>query len=476
MRVNPVNAFGERRPAPARRTRTFARGGFALVLVVGLLASAPLARAASAKVPKKLYVSQSATTDPACNAASKLQPFATIAGALACAGNGTTLSIGPGTFTGGFTVAADVTIIGAGAATVITGTEPPNLTTEITIADGTNAALEQLTVDGVAADGTTPSNLGISTGSGTLTLDAVTVRNTFTVANPPEGAVTVRSANGAANVHIVGSTLVDNFASGVYAAVSPSPVMIDVVNSTITGNQSPFGGGIDARAGTLEVVNSTIAGNSASVAGGIALFSTNPATFTNSIVAGNHAPVTTGVDCASSGTVVDGGHNVIGEIDANSGAGCHQFVDGVNGTQAGTATAPIDPHLAPLTDAGGPVATLALRCREPGHRRGQSRGVRVASRRPRRARRQAQQCIAGRVRRRRLRHRRHTDAHVVRRREGEDRTDLRDRDKEPTVRDHHRCEAHARRAATRSASAKASSPAASPSTRTSYCRVPAPAP
>jgi hypothetical protein len=49
------------------------------------------------------------------------------------------------------------------------------------------------------------------------------------------------------------------------------------------------------------------------------------------------------------------GHNLIGQTDANSG-----FVDGVNGDIAGSASAPINPLLGPLSDNGGPTPTMAL--------------------------------------------------------------------------------------------------------------------
>jgi hypothetical protein len=49
------------------------------------------------------------------------------------------------------------------------------------------------------------------------------------------------------------------------------------------------------------------------------------------------------------------GHNLIGQTDANSG-----FTNGVNGDIAGSASAPINPLLGPLSDNGGPTPTMAL--------------------------------------------------------------------------------------------------------------------
>src|SRR6516165_7576697 len=56
------------------------------------------------------YVSASATSDPACSAASQSNPFQTIAAALACAQSGDTVSVGAGTFAGSFTIHTNVTL------------------------------------------------------------------------------------------------------------------------------------------------------------------------------------------------------------------------------------------------------------------------------------------------------------------------------------------------------------------------------
>src|SRR5947208_106252 len=47
-----------------------------------------------------LYVKATASSDPPCSSASATHPFATIAAALACASDGTTIKLGGGTFSG----------------------------------------------------------------------------------------------------------------------------------------------------------------------------------------------------------------------------------------------------------------------------------------------------------------------------------------------------------------------------------------
>src|SRR5262249_23141816 len=100
-----------------------------------------------------LYVKRSAHSDPTCAAASPANPFKTIAAALACASDGTTVAIGLGTFAGGFTVAHNVVLQGSGAGTVISDPSAPMLAlTEVTVADGHVAALKTLAVDGAAKE------------------------------------------------------------------------------------------------------------------------------------------------------------------------------------------------------------------------------------------------------------------------------------------------------------------------------------
>jgi hypothetical protein len=66
-------------------------------------------------------------------------------------------------------------------------------------------------------------------------------------------------------------------------------------------------------------------------------------------------------DCQDPQGVTDGGHNLLGVLDAT----CPGIVGGANGNQAGTAASPLDAHLGALAANGGPTQTLALLAGSP---------------------------------------------------------------------------------------------------------------
>jgi predicted outer membrane repeat protein len=126
-----------------------------------------------------------------------------------------------------------------------------------------------------------------------------------------------------------------------------------LANSTLVGNTGSGSGGgaiyIDG-GGTLTMTNCTISGNSGSLGGGIwALGDPKEMTLTNTIIANN-----TNGDCViGSGTIIDGGHNLIEDTGANA---CG-LTDGVKGNVIGQ-----DPNLDPagLQNNGGPTQTVAV--------------------------------------------------------------------------------------------------------------------
>lgn len=148
-----------------------------------------------------------------------------------------------------------------------------------------------------------------------------------------------------------------------------------LVNSTVADNQVidgngsftaslsfAFGGGLFfASEATATLTNDTVADNTASLpqgstgkatGGGIDNANTAPkaVTLLNTLVAGNNAD--TGPDYR--GAASDGGHNLIGITDGSSGFSAAQ------GDLLGTSANPLDPHLGPLQNNGGPTATMAL--------------------------------------------------------------------------------------------------------------------
>lgn len=139
---------------------------------------------------------------------------------------------------------------------------------------------------------------------------------------------------------LTGSTVSGNTGLGIRTDFRGVLVL---TNSTVSGNHLDDGVKVKYR---MVVTNSTITAND-----GTGLVSENtsptPSIIRNSIVAGN------GVGDVGFPGFSTGGHNLIG-------VGIVPFADGVNGDQAGTMGTPLNPHLGPLANNGGPTQTHAL--------------------------------------------------------------------------------------------------------------------
>ena len=352
-------------PVPHRRGPRTRRAVVAVVLalVTWMLIGTPSALAAG----KTLYVSSSASADPACGLASQSNPFATVAGALACAANGSTISIGAGSFAGGFTITHSVVLQGVGAGTVIKSDPSVQLesVTEVSVADGRNVTLKSLTVDGGGRQH------DVVAGSGSLMVVNSTISGG--VANYG-GAINVSPAAGTTGqLTVLRSTIANNlaFTSGgaIYLADGPATARnsVSVIDSTITANQSgSVAGAIKiGLMGSLTVRDSTVADNQAShdsgglLADGTGGTGSASVSLTNTILAANTAAGAP--DCVAPQGVTDGGHNVIGAVDGS----CPGITNGVHGDQAGTPASPLDPVLGSLASNGGTTQTLALRVGSP---------------------------------------------------------------------------------------------------------------
>jgi hypothetical protein len=137
-----------------------------------------------------------------------------------------------------------------------------------------------------------------------------------------------------------------------------------ITNTTFSGNQAngsadDGGGALMVYGGKLTLSNVTIAGNSTTSDGstghgaaGISAASDATITLKNTIVAGNNSSAG---KPDLSGTVVSGGHNLIGDTTGSSG-----ITNSINGDQVGTSAALLDPKLGSLADNGG--ATQTVRC------------------------------------------------------------------------------------------------------------------
>ena len=294
-------------------------------------------------------------------------PCATIGGAIGKAYAGDKITVAAGTYAEHLTIGQNLTVSGAGAGqTIIDGGGSANPGTVVTINAGT-VTLSGLTVQNGYLSGS--NGAGIKN-AGTTTLVNSTVSGN-TAANGGFGAgidngsaltlitstVSANVAGGGGGINnngtltLRGSTVDHNSGPNGGGGINNNH-KATLVNSTVSDNTSGSnpGGGIYSN-GPLALYNVTVSGNSASVGGGIYRHN-GPATLTDTLLAGNSGS-SSSPDCA--GTLSSGGHNLVG-----NGTGCTGLTDGQNSDQVGTASAPIDPLLGPLTDNGGPTRTRAI--------------------------------------------------------------------------------------------------------------------
>lgn len=130
----------------------------------------------------------------------------------------------------------------------------------------------------------------------------------------------------------------DHVGGGIYCSGS-----LTITNSFVAGNICYSGGAGIHCAGSLTVNNSTITRNSArgNGAGGIGIWGAAGHVLNNTLVAENGAY---NPDITVANGTVSGFHNLIGD-----GSGQSRIVDGANGNQVGTSSAPIDPLLSDWT-------------------------------------------------------------------------------------------------------------------------------
>lgn len=199
---------------------------------------------------------------------------------------------------------------------------------------------------------------GGGNGGGLFDNDVSTSTDTTFIGNSTVGGGNGGGVYGTDTTILNNSTIRDNVAGdggsggGVYNVETT-----DLTNCTISGNSTVdggSGGGVDNDGGTVNVTNCTVSNNSTTgggSGGGIAaIFGST--LIKNTIVALNTTDFS-GPDV--SGVVTSLGFNLIGQGDGSTG-----FINGVNGDQAGTTAAPLDPLLGSLQNNGGPTFTQAL--------------------------------------------------------------------------------------------------------------------
>lgn len=182
----------------------------------------------------------------------------------------------------------------------------------------------------------------VGSGAGIESYGPVTIRSS-TFSN--NGATVGAGVNSQGALTVVNSTFSGNSATlggGIFAVESGTKT---VVNSTFSGNGATLGGAIYVGE-QMSVTHLTISGNNATNGGGVHVGEGASFTMAASIVTGNTGTI--GDDI--SGPIVDGGYNLLGDLEDNTG-----IADGVNGNIVGG-----NADLQALAGNGGPTETRAL--------------------------------------------------------------------------------------------------------------------
>ncbi|MEI7908792.1 MAG: choice-of-anchor Q domain-containing protein [Verrucomicrobiota bacterium] len=232
------------------------------------------------------------------------------------------------------------------------------------VAGSYGVRLDGLTLrDGAVSD---QSGAGIqSSTSGSLTITRCVIRDnqlTNTGGTVEQGAGIYQAAG---QLIIRDSALSGNAAvNGWGGAVSvDKAASLQLVNSTVSGNQANQGAGIWINPGSLvSIIQSTLSANAATTNGG-GIFNNNGAvTLANSLVAANAAPAQPDLYSAAPDPGA-GLFSLGGNLLGSNSTGTSTFTAGLPNASAdfvGTAAAPLNPVVGPLANNGGPTPTIAL--------------------------------------------------------------------------------------------------------------------
>lgn len=134
---------------------------------------------------------------------------------------------------------------------------------------------------------------------------------------------------------------------------------LDVVNSTLSGNEARAGGGLYVHSGTATLFNATVADNSVTLGGGGVMADVGAnVTLLNTLVAKNLLLVVNG---SPSPNDVSGAFNVTSSYNwIGSGTGSTGIVDGASGNRVGVVGKPLEPFIGPLANNGGFTETHLL--------------------------------------------------------------------------------------------------------------------
>lgn len=236
-----------------------------------------------------------------------------------------------------------------GTATIINSTVSNNL-------DGGIINNGNLSMSGGLITGNT--NGGIVAGGNTI-LNGVTITNNSN--DSPNffggGGIFITGSSAGDSTTVMNCQVSNNTTSGSGGGIRNAGAKANLINTTISGNTSNVGGGlqvVDGGLGNTVAINLTITGNRANVGGGVARDS-GPVLLKNSLVAGNFYLTGTTANDIFGAVDASSSYNLIGP------GGSGGLTDGVNNNQVGVA----DPLLGPLADNGGPSFTHALLSTSP---------------------------------------------------------------------------------------------------------------
>ena len=259
---------------------------------------------------------------------------------------------------GELTLFSDLTIDGSSAGGTVTisgdsdnsGTRNAADTRVFDILTGT-ATLQNLDIaHGFASNG---GGIVISGGS-TLNLLHSTVRDSYATGNG--GGIYNTGSNLSISDSTISGNQASNYGGAIFTNTDLTGTTATISNSTIANNTADnVGGGIHNQDGLLQIRNSTITGNTASANQGSGVASYGDAVtqteIVSSLIAGNTNDDDVRIVSGPTVSFTSLGNNVVGGGDAGSIAAFNQ-----TGDQTGIT----NPMLGPLQNNGGPTETVAL--------------------------------------------------------------------------------------------------------------------
>ena len=248
--------------------------------------------------------------------------------------------------------------------------------------DGTLVMVNSRVVGNIARGGNAPvggGGAGLGTGAGLYVFHGIVTiigslfENNSSLGGSSSGGFGGQASGGAITMTGQNTLIIDTLVTGNSATAGSGDIptragsasgggilnldVAHLINVTVSNNTatSTNGGGVSGGAGIwnscsgcMTLTNSTVAFNTATGVQGGGAYGYGAIRLRNTVVANNAAPF--GPDVSNN--VVTLGNNLIG-----NGSNTFGIVHGVNGDQVGTAAAPIDPLLGPLSGNGGLTRT-----------------------------------------------------------------------------------------------------------------------